>query len=51
MFRRLLFSLSVMSLSIAAANAAESLPLDTPRLSGIDTFAISLASHRVLHGQ
>ncbi|QTD35794.1 tyrosine-protein phosphatase [Pseudomonas fluorescens] len=35
MFPRLLCSLSVLSLSIAAAHAAE---LDTPRLKGIDNF-------------
>ncbi|WP_448695084.1 tyrosine-protein phosphatase [Pseudomonas moraviensis] len=38
MFQRLLCSLSVLSLSIAAANAAESVALDTPHLSGIDNF-------------
>ncbi|WP_064120955.1 tyrosine-protein phosphatase [Pseudomonas fluorescens] len=38
MFQRLLCSLSVLSLSIAAAHAAESVPLDTPRLQGIDNF-------------
>jgi protein-tyrosine phosphatase len=37
-FQRLLCSLSVLSLSIAAAHAAESVPLDTPRLQGIDNF-------------
>jgi protein tyrosine/serine phosphatase/uncharacterized protein YhjY with autotransporter beta-barrel domain len=31
-------SLSVLSLSIAAAHAAESVPLDTPRLKSIDNF-------------
>nr|WP_277930397.1 MULTISPECIES: tyrosine-protein phosphatase [unclassified Pseudomonas] len=31
-------SLSVLSLSIAAAHAAEAVPLDTPRLQGIDNF-------------
>lgn len=31
-------SLSVLSLSIAAAQAAETYPLDTPRLAGIDNF-------------
>ncbi|MGE8190320.1 tyrosine-protein phosphatase [Pseudomonas sp. NPDC086278] len=38
MFPRLLFSLSVLSLSIAAAHAAETTVLDTPHLSGIDNF-------------
>ncbi|VVQ33791.1 tyrosine-protein phosphatase [Pseudomonas fluorescens] len=38
MLQRLLCSLSVLSLSIAAAHAAESVPLDTPRLQGIDNF-------------
>lgn len=38
MFQRLLCSLSVLSLSIAAANAAEPVPLDTPRLKGMDNF-------------
>lgn len=38
MFQRLLCSLSVLSLSIAAAHAAESVPLDTPRLQGMDNF-------------
>ncbi|WP_456021659.1 tyrosine-protein phosphatase [Pseudomonas protegens] len=38
MFQRLLCSLSVLSLSIAAAHAAEAVPLDTPRLQGIDNF-------------
>ena len=38
MFQRLLCSLSVLSLSIAAAQAAETVPLDTPRLKGIDNF-------------
>lgn len=38
MFQRLLCSLSVLSLSIAAAHAAEPVPLDTPRLQGIDNF-------------
>ncbi|WP_028620284.1 tyrosine-protein phosphatase [Pseudomonas sp. Ant30-3] len=38
MFQRLVCSLSVLSLSIAAAHAAESVPLDTPRLQGIDNF-------------
>lgn len=38
MFQRLLCSLSVLSLSIAAAHAAESVPLDTPRLKSIDNF-------------
>jgi len=37
-FQRLLCSLSVLSLSIAAAQAAETVPLDTPRLKGIDNF-------------
>lgn len=38
MFQRLLCSLSVLSLSVAAAHAAESVPLDTPRLNSIDNF-------------
>lgn len=38
MFQRLLCSLSALSLSIAAAHAAESVVLDTPRLQGIDNF-------------
>ncbi|MBK5533586.1 tyrosine-protein phosphatase [Pseudomonas sp. TH08] len=38
MFQRLLCSLSVLSLSVAAAHAAESAPLDTPRLKSIDNF-------------
>ncbi|SDQ60478.1 Protein tyrosine/serine phosphatase [Pseudomonas sp. UC 17F4] len=38
MYQRLLCSLSVLSLSIAAAQAAESVPLDTPRLARIDNF-------------
>ena len=38
MFQRLLCSLSVLSLSIAAAHAGESVALDTPRLQGIDNF-------------
>ncbi|VVP25633.1 hypothetical protein PS896_04077 [Pseudomonas fluorescens] len=38
MFQRLLCSLSVLSLSIAAANAAEPVLLDTPRLKGMDNF-------------
>jgi protein tyrosine/serine phosphatase len=37
-FQRLLCSLSVLSLSIAAAQAADSTALDTPRLAGIDNF-------------
>jgi protein tyrosine/serine phosphatase len=37
-FQRLLCSLSVLSLSIAAAHAAETAALDTPRLTGIDNF-------------
>jgi protein tyrosine/serine phosphatase len=37
-FPRLLCSLSVLSLSIAAAQAAESTNLDTPRLRSIDNF-------------
>lgn len=37
MYQRLLCSLSVLSLSIAA-QAAESVPLDTPRLARIDNF-------------
>jgi protein tyrosine/serine phosphatase len=36
--QRLLCSLSVLSLSIAAAQAAETYTLDTPRLTGIDNF-------------
>lgn len=38
MFQRLLCSLSLLSLSIAAAHAAEPVLLDTPRLQGIDNF-------------
>ena len=38
MFQRLLCSLSVLSLSIAAAHAAEPVLLDTPRLKGMDNF-------------
>lgn len=38
MFQRVLFSLSVLSLSIAAAQAAETTALDTPRLASIDNF-------------
>ncbi|MGY4534426.1 protein-tyrosine phosphatase [Pseudomonas sp. TE3786] len=38
MLQRLLCSLSVLSLSIAAAQAAETYTLDTPRLTGIDNF-------------
>lgn len=38
MFQRLLCSLSVLSLSIAAAQAAEPVVLDTPRLRSIDNF-------------
>lgn len=38
MFQRLLCSLSVLSLSITAAHAAEAVPLDTPRLKSIDNF-------------
>ncbi|MCF5705506.1 tyrosine-protein phosphatase [Pseudomonas syringae] len=38
MFQRLLCSLSVLSLSINAAHAAETVPLDTPRLKGMDNF-------------
>ena len=38
MFPRLLCSLSVLSLSIAAAQAAGNTPLDTPRLRNIDNF-------------
>lgn len=38
MFQRLLCSLSVLSLSIAAAQAAGNTPLDTPRLRNIDNF-------------
>ncbi|QYY84589.1 tyrosine-protein phosphatase [Pseudomonas germanica] len=38
MFQRLLCSLSLLSLSIAAAHAAESVLLDTPRLQGMDNF-------------
>jgi protein tyrosine/serine phosphatase len=37
-FQRLLCSLSVLSLSIAAAHAAEPVLLDTPRLKGMDNF-------------
>jgi len=37
-FQRLLCSLSVLSLSIAAAQAAGNTPLDTPRLRNIDNF-------------
>ncbi|PMW89282.1 hypothetical protein C1X59_30345, partial [Pseudomonas sp. FW215-R2] len=36
MFQRLVCSLSVLSLSIAAAQAAETVPLNTPRLKSID---------------
>ncbi len=38
MFQRLLCSLSVLSLSIAAAQAGETAVLDTPRLASIDNF-------------
>lgn len=38
MFQRLLCSLSVLSLSIAAAQAADTVVLDTPRLKSIDNF-------------
>ncbi|PTT06317.1 tyrosine-protein phosphatase, partial [Pseudomonas sp. HMWF006] len=38
MFQRLVCSLSILSLSIATAHAAESVPLDTPRLQSIDNF-------------
>ncbi|RAI65531.1 autotransporter outer membrane beta-barrel domain-containing protein [Pseudomonas fluorescens] len=38
MFQRLVCSLSVLSLSIAAAQAAETVPLNTPRLKSIDNF-------------
>ncbi|MGE8150226.1 tyrosine-protein phosphatase [Pseudomonas vancouverensis] len=38
MFQRLLFSFSVLSLSIAAAQAAETVPLNTPRLKSLDNF-------------
>lgn len=38
MFQRVLFSLSVLSLSIAAAQAADTVELDTPRLASIDNF-------------
>lgn len=38
MLHRVLYSLSVLSLSIASAHAAESYALDTPVLSGIDNF-------------
>ncbi|AWY38558.1 autotransporter domain-containing protein [Pseudomonas putida] len=38
MFQRLLCSLSVLSLSIAAAQAAEPVELNTPRLRSIDNF-------------
>jgi protein-tyrosine phosphatase len=37
-FQRLVCSLSVLSLSIAAAHAAESVQLDTPHLTSIDNF-------------
>jgi len=37
-FQRLLCSLSVLSLSIAAAQAADTVVLDTPRLKSIDNF-------------
>ena len=38
MFQRLLCSLSVLSLSIAAAQAAETVDLNTPRIKSIDNF-------------
>lgn len=38
MLHRVLFSLSLLSLSIAAAQAADSDTLDTPRLTSIDNF-------------
>ncbi|MBB2493883.1 tyrosine-protein phosphatase [Aquipseudomonas ullengensis] len=38
MFHRVLYSLSVLSLSIASAHAAQTYSLDTPRLTGIDNF-------------
>lgn len=38
MLHRVLYSLSVLSLSIASAHAAETYDLDTPRLVGIDNF-------------
>ena len=38
MFQRLVCSLSVLSLSIAAAQAGETTVLDTPRLASIDNF-------------
>lgn len=38
MFQRVICSLSLLTLSIAAAHAAESYPLDTPRLRGMDNF-------------
>jgi protein tyrosine/serine phosphatase len=37
-FNRVLYSLSVLSLSISAAQAAETSTLDTPRLASIDNF-------------
>lgn len=38
MFQRLVFSLSILSLSIAAAQAADPVLLNTPRLKSIDNF-------------
>lgn len=38
MFQRVICSLSLLTLSIATAHAAESYPLDTPRLRGMDNF-------------
>ncbi|MDD0842141.1 tyrosine-protein phosphatase [Pseudomonas sp. Gutcm_11s] len=38
MLHRALYSLSILSLSIATAHAAETYTLDTPRLTGIDNF-------------
>ena len=38
MYQRLVCSLSVLSLSIAAVQAAETVPLNTPRLKSIDNF-------------
>lgn len=38
MLHRALYSLSVLSLSIACAQAADTYDLDTPRLAGIDNF-------------
>ncbi|MDH0301019.1 MULTISPECIES: tyrosine-protein phosphatase [unclassified Pseudomonas] len=38
MRQRFLSSLSLLTLSISAAHAAETFPLDTPRLNGLDNF-------------